>query len=216
MSFMKQTIDRTLYIWDECMNTPFVQELKKGVLPLDKFKRYIIQDSIYLKHYARIYGKAIYHSTTLKDIQLYYSVLCFVTDTESAVRLNYLKQFGITDDDIEFIEPLPENQNYINFMIEAAESGNATKILMALLPCLLSYNYIFRKILNESKIAKSRYLDLITDYANDQYYEVCKKWCDFADVKCKMLSENEKEEMRIIFDKASLLELDFWKMAYGE
>ncbi|MCI2039084.1 MULTISPECIES: hypothetical protein [Clostridium] len=61
----------------------------------------MIQDSIYLKHYARIYGKAMYHSTVLKDIQLYYSVLRFITDTESAVRLSYLKQFGMTDDDIE-------------------------------------------------------------------------------------------------------------------
>nr|WP_275507178.1 hypothetical protein [Clostridium coskatii] len=37
----------------------------------------------------------------MKDIQLYYSVLRFITDTESAVRLSYLKQFGMTDDDIE-------------------------------------------------------------------------------------------------------------------
>ena len=96
----------------------------------------MIQDSIYLKNYARIYGKAIYHAATLKDIQIYYFMLDFITDKESLVRLNYLKQFGLMDDDIEFITPLPENQNYIDFLFETAERGNEYEILMAVLPCI--------------------------------------------------------------------------------
>ena len=59
------------------------------------------RDSIYLKNYARIYGKAIFHADTLREIQLYYSMLNFVNDTESEVRLDYLKQFCMTDNDIE-------------------------------------------------------------------------------------------------------------------
>ena len=107
MSFMQETLNHSQGIWDKCVETPFVQELKNGTLPMEKFKEYMIQDSIYLKHYARIYGKAMYHATTLKEIQLFYAALSFVTDTESVVRLNYLKQFDMTDDDIEFIKPLP-------------------------------------------------------------------------------------------------------------
>ncbi|MFR3251578.1 MAG: hypothetical protein ACLTQL_11180 [Eisenbergiella sp.] len=94
----------------------------------------MIQDSIYLKNYARIYGKAIFHAATLREIQLYYSMLNFVNDTESEVRLDYLKQFCITDDDIELIAPLPENQNYIDFMFEIASHGKNEEILMAVLP----------------------------------------------------------------------------------
>ena len=112
MSFMKETISKSLRIWDECVKSDFISELTRGTLPIEKFKSYMVQDSIYLKHYARVYGKAIFHSTNLRDIQIYYSILSFVTDTESAVRINYLSSFGITDDDIEFIQPLRENQNY--------------------------------------------------------------------------------------------------------
>lgn len=50
---------------------PFVQELKSGILPFEKFKLYMIQDSIYFRHYARAYGKAMYHSTELRDIQFF-------------------------------------------------------------------------------------------------------------------------------------------------
>ncbi|MEY8311517.1 transcriptional regulator [Oscillospiraceae bacterium 42-9] len=213
---MKETISKSLRIWDECVKSDFISELKKGTLPIEKFKNYMVQDSIYLKHYARVYGKAIFHSTNLRDIQIYYSILSFVTDTESAVRINYLSSFGMTDDDIELIQPLQENQNYIDFLLNIAESGNICEILMAVLPCMMSYSYIFRKIADEPDTSKSQYWDFIQDYADDQYYEDCISWGKFADHKCENLTENEKNRLSKIFEEASTLELDFWKMAYKE
>ena len=169
MSFMEGILKRNVSVWDKCIDTMFVQDMKDGKLTTEDFKEYIVQDSIYLKNYARVYGKAIYHAETLREIQLYYSILNFVTDTESVVRLNYLRQFGMTDDDIEFIDPLPENHNYIDFLFETAERGNGCEILMAVLPCMLSYSYIFRKLADEPESRKSRYWDFIHDYADDQY-----------------------------------------------
>ena len=214
MSFMGAVLRKNIPIWDRCAVTPFVRELQDGTLPLDCFKDYMIQDSIYLKHYARAYGKAIYHATVLRDIQLYYSILSFVTDTESAVRLSYLKQFGLTDHEIEFIAPLPENQNYIDFLLETAEGGRECEILMAVLPCMLSYSYIFRKLAADPKSKESRYWDFIGDYADDRYAESCKVWCDFADQKCESLAEEDQKKLSAIFQQASFLELAFWNMAY--
>lgn len=214
MSFMKSVLEHNMPIWNQCANTPFVREMQMGTLPFDYFKEYMIQDGIYLKHYARVYGKAIYHATTLRDIQLYYSMLNFVTDTESTVRLGYLAQFGMTDDDIELIAPLPENQRYIDFLLEIAERGNECEMIMALLPCMVSYSYVFRKLANKPESKKSRYWDFIRDYADDFYADSCKEWCDFADRKCGTLNDIEQKELSGIFEKASQLELDFWNMAY--
>ena len=175
MAFMKDILTHNIPIWEECAATPFVQEVQTGKLPLEKFKRYMIQDSIYLKNYARIYGKAIFHADTLREIQLYYSMLNFVNDTESEVRLDYLKQFCMTDNDIELIAPLPENQNYIDFMFEIASHGKNEEILMAVLPCMLSYSYIFRKLAAVPTSRQSRYWDFIKDYADEQYAESCKE-----------------------------------------
>ena len=173
MAFMKDIFTRNIPIWEECAATPFVQEVQTGKLPLEKFKRYMIQDSIYLKNYARIYGKAIFHADTLREIQLYYSMLNFVNDTESEVRLDYLKQFCMTDNDIELIAPLPENQNYIDFMFEIASHGKNEEILMAVLPCMLSYSYIFRKLAAVPTSRQSRYWDFIKEYADEHYAESC-------------------------------------------
>ena len=214
MSFMEGILKRNVPVWNKCIATMFVQDMKEGKLTIEDFKEYIVQDSIYLKNYARVYGKAIYHAETLREIQLYHSILNFVTDTESVVRLNYLRQFGMTDDDIEFIDPLPENRNYIDFLFETAERGNGCEILMALLPCMLSYSYIFRKLADEPESRESKYWDFIQDYADDRYAEGCKEWCDFADKKCVSLSEADQKKLGSIFEKAGYLELDFWNMAY--
>lgn len=214
MSFMQKVLKQNIPIWEECVGTRFVRQLQSGTLPFDLFKAFMVQDSIYLKHYARVYGKAIYHATTLRDIQLYYSMLNFVTDTESAVRLNYLERFGMTDDDIERIAPLPETQRYVDFLFAVAERGDECEILMSVLPCMTSYSYIFRKVAARPESKRSRYWDFIQDYADTAYAENCGKWCAFADRKCRDFSTARKEELGAIFEKASLLELDFWNMTY--
>ncbi len=216
MTFMEGILRQNKPIWDKCIATKFVQDMKNGKLPIEDFKEYIVQDSIYLKNYARIYGKAIYHSSSLKDIQVYYSILSLVTKEESAVRLSYLKRFGLSDDDIEDMEPLPENQRYIDFLMEVAEGGKIPEIWMAVLPCMLSYSYIFRKIEKIPGTSRSKYYDFIQDYAEDMYFENCKSWCCFAEQKCRDLEAEEQERLGRIFERASMLELDFWRMAYRE
>ena len=120
----------------------------------------------------------------------------------------------MTDDDIEQIMPLPENQAYIDFLLETAEDGDGKKMLMAVLPCMMSYSYIFRGLASRPESRNSVYWDFIEDYADDFYAKECREWSDFADRKCMDSSEAEKVKLGSIFEKVSFLELEFWKMPY--
>jgi thiaminase/transcriptional activator TenA len=216
MSFMKELQNNALPIWDESVNTPFVQELKKGTLPTSKLKRYMVQDSLYLTHFARVCGKAIYHCTELREIQVFYSMLDYVSNTESELRLDYLKQLGIMTDELSDNVALPANQKYMDFQMAMAEEGDMCKTLMTILPCMFSYNHIFRTIANEPGIENTKYWDVIKDYTDEEYAQRCKAWSDFADEKCHSLPDSEKEQLADIFKKASLMGLAYWEMAYGE
>ena len=58
MAFMKDILTHNISIWEECAATPFVQEVQTGKLPLEKFKRYMIQDSRLLRG-DPIYGRTL-------------------------------------------------------------------------------------------------------------------------------------------------------------
>ena len=87
---------------------------------------------------------------------------------------------------------------------------------MAVLPCMLSYSYIFRRLAGEPGSAASRYWDFIRDYGDSQYAENCREWCGFAEEKCGRLSEEKQGRLRAVFERASLLEYDFWTMSWRE
>lgn len=215
MRWMEEVIRRALPVWDACLETPFVRELKTGVLPEDKFRQYMVQDSIYLKHYARVYGRAIHCAETLRDIRMYYAGLGFVTEAESAVRLRDLAAFGLTDADIEGFDPLPANRRYIGYMLEVAARGRPREILMVLLPCMLSYAYIGARLAQDPAARTSRYRDFIWDYADPAYQAECRRWLDYAEAQCAALVPGEAARLEDIFMRASRLELEFWNMAYG-
>ena len=51
MSFVREMIENSMDLWNGYLKHPFVTELASGALPEEKIKRYIIEDSLYLKEY---------------------------------------------------------------------------------------------------------------------------------------------------------------------
>lgn len=214
MTFMEEVLQAARPVWDRCLETPFLRELRDGTLAVERFRRYMIQDSIYLKHYARMFGWAVYHAVSLEEIRMFYRGMGFVTERESAVRLSWLAEWGLTDTDVEEMDILPENRAYIAFLETAALQEDTAYMLMTTLPCMLSYSYIFRK--TAAGCADSVYRDFIADYAEDAYAQECEDWTAFAQARCAGFSEERRRELQAVFEKGSLLELAFWKMAYGD
>lgn len=48
-----------------------VKELGEGTLDKNKFKRYLIQDYLYLKEYAKIYAMAVVKSQSIKEMKFW-------------------------------------------------------------------------------------------------------------------------------------------------
>ena len=213
MAFMQEILAQNMPVWEDCAATPFVRQLQTGTLHPDAFRVYMVQDSIYLREYARVFGKLIYHAATLREMQVYYAMLGFVTEAESAVRLRWLQRFGMTEADVEQLAPLPENRQYMEYLSEAADGADSMEMLMAVLPCMLSYSYIFRKLAAAPESAHSPYWDFIEEYASAGYAEDCAAWGAFAGEKCEKAPAEKRKRLARIFYQGSLLELDFWGMA---
>ena len=55
-------------VWHQFVNHPFVLAMGDATLPLESFKGYLIQDYLYLVHFARANALASYKAKSLEDI----------------------------------------------------------------------------------------------------------------------------------------------------
>ena len=189
MTLMERITADSMDLYEAAAAEPFLEELGRGTLDRTRFLDYIVQDSIYLRDYMKAFAMGMFRSRTLRDMQFFYSVLGFVNDSENATRLGYLADGGLTDDDVERKGKRKACSDYTGFLIQIAEKGSLEEILMAVMPCMTGYEYVFGRTLERHpEVLDTYYGPLVRDYTSSFY------------------SERE----------AARHELMFWKMAGGE
>lgn len=213
MSFLKETVQAALPIWDQCLEHPFIQGMEDGTLDPKLFLDYIIDDTLYLKEYARVFALAMYKSQTLAEMRWFHRVLDFVHSNEALARVRLLREHQITDQQVEAMTPRAENVEYTNYMLRVAQQEDIPEIMMAVLPCMLSYCYIGQKALPLAS-STSPYIGFLREYADPVYLESCHDWGTFAEEKCQGLEPSRLEHLKEIFLRCSQHELNFWNMAF--
>lgn len=216
MKMIEQAVKDSMDLWEGYLSHPFVKGAEEGTLTPKQFETYLVQDSIYLKEYARVFALAMYRAETLREMQLFYDVLSVVINDESSTRVRFLRQYGVDPDAVDRLPQLPENKAYTDFMLEMAGKG-LREALMAVLPCMLSYCYIAREVVGRSPgaLEKSPYGQWLADYASDRYRDKCAQWAAFTDRLCEGDSDARKEELSGIFRVSSQHEMRFWDMSYA-
>ena len=121
--FVDALVQESLPIWQQCLDSDFLRGLEAGTLDEDCFKGYIVDDSLYLREYARVFAWGMTKAQTMAAMRNYYSLLSFVNENEDVARLQYLKRYGLTDDDIQSLPQRPANRAYTDYMIEATKNG---------------------------------------------------------------------------------------------
>ena len=214
MTFVEECVRDSLPIWQECLETPFLRGLADGTLDENCFLGYIVEDSLYLREYAKVFAWGILHAKSMSEVRTYHSLLSYVNESEDATRLKYLTQYGLTDDAVQALPLRPENRAYVDTMIEAARQGEgAAECLMACLPCMLSYIWIFEKLVEAHPGAvDTKYGALVREYLSEEYSVVCRGWAVFADGVCEGMDEARKARCREVFRACTQHEYNFWRM----
>lgn len=213
MDFVEKCIEDSLPIWEECLASPFLVQLEQGTLPEGCFRDYMVDDSLYLWQYAKVFAWGIIHAQELEALRTFYSFLSFVNEGEGSTRIQYLHHYGLSDDVVKKLPQRPENKAYTDYMVAAASEGVA-ECMMASLPCTLSYGWIFSKILERTPAVRDTiYWPMVKDYTENGYDEICKRWVEFGNKVCQDLPPQRLSRCMEIFRECSRLELGFWHMS---
>lgn len=217
MSFVKEAIAGSIDLWDGYLCHPFINDIRDNCMDQAMFEHYLIQDTLYLNAYAKVFALGLYKSTTMAEMRLFYDLLSGVIQGESMTRVDLLEEMQHDMQDVEKTGSRKENEAYINFMMNTAIHEGVVEILFATLPCMLSYAYIGQKLVEENtKILSENALgSWIEEYANESYSKKCEEWSNVADYLCKDYDEKQKAHLKDLFREASVHEMHFWDMSYN-
>jgi thiaminase/transcriptional activator TenA len=199
-------------IWEKIFKHPFVIELYRGVLPIEKFRYYVIQDYNFLigmtRAFSLLAAKTDQYSVLREALTIAYGDVTIEMDN----YLRLLDKIGLTLEEVLSTEPAPTNTAYVNHVLTTCSLGTPSECLAATLPCFWTYMEIPRankELIRENK--NKLYLEWINTYTSKEYIELTNKLIKLLD---ETWDGGNYERIRKIFITSSRYEYLFWDMGY--
>jgi thiaminase/transcriptional activator TenA len=200
--------------WRKELDHPFVRGIGDGSLPEAAFKRWVLQDYLYLIEYARVFAWAAAKADTLASMAWYAGVLDLTLNTEMDLHRRYAARFGISPEQLQAEPMWPTTRAYTRFLVQTARDGDMVDLLAALLPCTWGYVFIGRALATEPTPEDSRYADWIQQYADDEFLEALEWLKGELNRLTQDITEEKRARVREIFLTSVHHEWEFWEMCW--
>lgn len=201
-------------IWNAQLAHPFVRGLGDGSLAVDRFARWVRQDYLYLKDYARLFAWAVAKADRLESMGWYASVLHLTLNTEMQLHREYAQRFGITAADLEAESMWPTTRAYTDFLIRTAADGDMADLVAALLPCAWGYVYIAEELAKGKLPADQRYADWIAQYVSPDFVQAAEWLKGEMNRLAEGTTPTKRQRLTDIFETSSQYEWLFWEMCW--
>lgn len=213
MSFSKLLRQEVNSIWEASFRHPFVTNLGEGSLDLKCFRYYVLQDSYYLSHFARVQALG---AAKAADLQTTASMAHHAQNTyqaELSLHRNFSEKLGITEEEKENFIPAPTAYAYTSHLYRAAYEGHLGDIIASILPCYWLY-YEIGEHLKGCQPEEPIYQEWIAAYGSDWFRTLVEEQIARLDAIAENVTEADRERMKQHFIISSQYEYSFWEMAY--
>lgn len=196
---------------------PFVKGLGDGSLPREKFRYYLIQDSLYIVEYARAMAWVAPLLPEVKNIMEMLEAAKQSFQIEFMLKEQYFKKFGIIMEEALKTEPAPVCKAYVDHLFRYTRTGTLAEGMAAILPCGWIYVEIGQKFTQGKKIPGSHpYKPWLETYAVPEFQEMVNWWFNLLDTAVKGQPTAELKRIEDIFIKSCRYEWMFWEMGWSK
>jgi thiaminase/transcriptional activator TenA len=200
--------------WDAYCWHPFVQGLAEGTLPLPAFRRYLMQDWLFLIHFARAKALAAYKAESLAALRSKATSLNALL-SEMQMHLNYCADWGLAEADVLAEPEAAETVAYTRWVLDRGMAGDILDLEVALAPCTVGYGEIALRIMQHPGrlLDNNPYEVWISTYASAGYQALAAG----AALRLDALGVSHGGEARFAslsatYGEAARLEAAFWQM----
>ncbi len=201
--------------WKRYVEHPFVLGLADGTLPETAFRRYLVQDYLFLIHFSRAKALAVYKAESVAAMREAAAMLDLLLNTEMRLHVGYCAEWGITEAEIQQADEAEETMAYTRYVLERGLAGDILDLDVAMAPCALGYGEIATWI-NAHPARKrggNRYESWIAMYEGAEYQTMCAEFGARLD-NLSVLRGGEARFADLVktFSQATRLEAAFWDM----
>ncbi|MFN8186371.1 MAG: thiaminase II [Gaiellales bacterium] len=200
-------------IYDRIVTHPFLTELVDGTLDERAFQHYIVQDTLYIREYARVHSIAAGRAESSSDMLRFNQLAADIVEAEQTFHADFFRDWGLSDDDVWTTPLAPTNLAYTSYMLSVAYAGTFAESVGVVLPCAWVYLKVGTQ-LAASGSANPLYQRWIDLYAGEEYEALVADVLGIADRLGETLGEAERERVRRHFVTGSRFEWMFWDMGY--
>ena len=196
--------------WSEYTNHKFLSDLVNNKLPDENFKRYLIQDYIFLQQFLKILALSVYKSKTFEEVNRSVNFIKGI-DNEIKLHVSYCSKWKIPLRSLNNIKVEKANSAYTNHVLSVGKNGNNLDIFSCLSPCIIGYGEIGFKLSQVKNWEKSKYSSWIKMYSSKEYQKVAKENIGYLDTLFKKNTKKKLTKIKKNFKKSTILERNFWE-----
>ena len=200
--------------WEQYVKHEFTLLLGSGKMRQEAFQHYLIQDYIFLKHFARAYGLAAYKSNTLSEIRAASKSLHAIVSIELELHEDYCRSWDIDRATLDQTDENSATIAYTRYVLDCGLTGDILELYTALLPCIMGYGEIGSRLITD-KNTKSHgnvYYPWIEMYGGKDYQALAEEalWT-FNNLSDSYAGNQRIVKLISIFKRAVQLEIMFWE-----
>ena len=201
--------------WRAYTRHQFVLLLASGKLPEACFRRYLVQDYLFLLHFARAWGLAIYKSETLAEMRRAQRLVAATLDVEIGLHIEYCRGWGLSETAMASEPEALETIAYTRFVLDRGLAGDRLDLEVALAPCIIGYAVIAAERIGDpgTRLEGNRYREWLEMYAGSDYQSLAGEAETALDEQfARRSGEGRFRSLAAGFATAARLEADFWQM----
>ena len=205
--------DKYSVLWHDMTHHPFVNEMGDGSLAPEKFRRYFLQDYVFVKDLVTMCGQAIAKAPNLDAVSIFNDFLVGILDPENDLFTRAFQKLGASEEEFVSASANPVTRAFGDFIVRTAMEGTFDDI--ALMLYVTEGTYLdWGKRLKESATNPQNpiYKEWIDLHGPDVLGDLVFWLGDYIDTRSQM-SESRSE---YIFLTALRYEYLFWEAAYEE
>jgi thiaminase/transcriptional activator TenA len=201
--------------WHAYTQHDFVLRLARGDLPETAFRRYLVQDYLFLLHFARAWGLAVYKSDTLAEMRRAQALVAATLDVEIGLHIEYCRGWGLSEAAMAAEPEARETIAYTRFVLDRGLAGDRLDLEVALAPCMIGYAEIARNRMADpaTRTQGNPYREWLEMYAGEEYQSLAREMETALDEQfIRRGGEGRFASLAAHFATATRLEADFWQM----